>query len=336
MQSQTPHSSTQQFNATPRFNFSSTPRQSQNPLAPTPSAARFSTPGPKPFKPEDDIQQSSDSLPDHVHDSIEADELDVDTEYGSGFDDGDFVLGEPGPKRRRVTSPMISEGDGEPDLLADEEEHVNAQVEEGNFSSSLPILSSPPAPRRPTSSTHSKFLLSTPLPQSTPQLAQTPSTAFLKPPRFRPPDPSEIAENASDPLPDQFSPHRKGHKYIPGGLAAEVRDWLVNIESTIPAQKNREDQWLVKVVVDEVSGGGRAGMSLVSGRQVQEDENGELDMVDDRETIRVILAGEGQGVGVQKGAKVEVGRTVGIKGPVWEIFLDGHNWGVGVDWKVLL
>ena len=33
---------------------------------------------------------------------------------------------------------------------------------------------------------------------------------------------------------------------------------------------------------------------------------------------------------------VQVGKTVGIKGPVWEVMIDGVKWGVGVDWKVLL
>ncbi len=124
---------------------------------------------------------------------------------------------------------------------------------------------------------------------------------------------------------------------MPGGLAAEVRDWLVNIESTISSKdagKKGDDEWLVRVVVDEVSGGSRAGMTLVRGRQVHsmDGEGGKMDKVSE---VRVILAGEGGGTGLQKGSKVELGKRVGITGPVWEVMIEGIKWGVGVDWKVL-
>jgi hypothetical protein len=107
----------------------------------------------------------------------------------------------------------------------------------------------------------------------------------------------------------------------------------MNIESAIPANKNKDDPWLVKLVVDEVSGGGGAGMTLVRGRQIQAIDGGE--MVDTLDEVKVILAGEGAGVGLQKGSKVEPGKRLGVKGPVWEVVIEGERWGVGVDWRVL-
>jgi len=80
----------------------------------------------------------------------------------------------------------------------------------------------------------------------------------------------------------------------------------------------------VKLVIEEVSGGSKAGMTMLMGRQ------GEGSPV-----MRVLLAGEGEGTGLQRGAKAEVGRKVGIKGPIWDVMIDGEKWGVGVDWKVL-
>lgn len=85
--------------------------------------------------------------------------------------------------------------------------------------------------------------------------------------------------------------------------------------------------------MDEVSGGGRAGMTLIRGRQIKSD--GAQGIIDDLGVVKVILAGEGAGTGLQRGSKVEVGKTVWIKGPVWEVLLEGEKWGVGVDWKVL-
>lgn len=50
--------------------------------------------------------------------------------------------------------------------------------------------------------------------------------------------------------------------------------------------------------------------------------------------MKVILAGEGAETGLKKGSRVEIGKTIGIKGPVWEIVIGGEKWGVGIEWKV--
>jgi len=118
-----------------------------------------------------------------------------------------------------------------------------------------------------------------------------------------------------------------------------VRDWLVNIESTIPSKEagKKDDEWLVKIMVDEVSGGGaesQARMMMVRGRHVHS-VGREGEMVDMVGEVRVMLAGEGQGTGLQRGSVLEKGKMVGIKGPVWEVVIEGMKWGVGVDWKVL-
>lgn len=122
-------------------------------------------------------------------------------------------------------------------------------------------------------------------------------------------------------------------KYLPGGLASEVQGWLFNIEAT-PSHTAREGAWLVKVLVEEVSA--CSGMTMIQGRQRQNmgsEAGGE--MADHLGYIQVILAGEGQANGLQRGEIIEKGRIVGIKGPVWEVIIEGCKWGVGVDWKVL-
>jgi hypothetical protein len=331
-QEQRPRPRTQQFNATPRFTFSSTPRSTATPNAPgaTPSAARYLTPANKTPKPneQDAIENSTDEPPYNLHDFIKIDDTDTDLDYGFGDGEDDYKLEEPAPKRRQTsTSPGQQEEQG-----LEKHNKETYDDDQDSLSSSLPVLSSPPPARRPISTNAPRFL-NLPAPPSTPQPSTANQTTFLKPPRFRPPDPSEQAQNQSDPLPEQFSPHRRGQKYVPGGLAAEVRDWLMNIESAIPVNKNKDDPWLVKLVVDEVSGGGGAGMTLVKGRQIQAIDGRE--MVDTFGEVKVILAGEGAGAGLQKGSKVESGKILGVKGPVWEVAIEGERWGVGVDWKVL-
>jgi hypothetical protein len=290
------------------------------------------TPASKTLKPkeQDAIENASDEPHYNLHDSIEIDDPETDLDYRIGDGEDDYKLEEPTPKRRRTSM--------SPGLQQQEQglDHHNKETygdDQDSLSSSLPILSSPPAPRRPISTNTPRFLNPTPVPPSTAQLSTSSQATFLKPPRFRPPDPSEQAQAQSDPLPEQFSPHRRGHKYVPGGLAAEVRDWLVNIESAISANQNKDDPWLVKLVVDEVSGGTGVGMTLVRGTQIQAITGG--DMVESLGVVKVILAGEGAGVGLQKEIKVEPGKRLGIKGPVWEVVIEGERWGVGVDWKVL-
>ncbi|RDL37591.1 uncharacterized protein BP5553_05024 [Venustampulla echinocandica] len=326
-----PPRSTPQFNVTPRFHFSSTPRPTgtQTCSAATPSASRYLTPAHR--TPKEHRQGVIDTLSDDdLHDSIERDTSDHELEYGTAIADVDdyHAIEAPSAKRRRLSSSPAKE----------EEEHSYDKADvthEDSFSSSAPFLPSPPAGlRRAIPTAASRFL--TPAPPSTPAPSTANQSTFRKPPPFRPPDPSELAQSHSNPLPEQFSPHSKGRKYIPGGLAAELQSWLFNVESAIPShigQRSKEDPWLVRIVVDEVSGSAMAGMTLVSGRRVHVDDRSR--MVDHLGGVRVVLAGEGQGTGLQRGTKCEVGKTVGIKGPVWEVILEGVKWGVGVDWKVL-
>lgn len=312
------HSSTQQFNATPRFRPPGTPSVPASTPS-TPSASRYLTPRHQLTRQEDIVDHAPGGDPD-VHDSIETEDQDIDPGHPSTDTDHDFMIEERNPKRRRFSSsPILGSDDqapGEHDDLGNDE-----------TSSPTAAVASPLAPRHPVSSTAPRFLTSTP---SIPQSSQS---TFLKPPRFRPPDPPEQAQ--SDPLPDQFSPHRRGQKYVPGGLAAEVRDWLVNIDSSIPPSgtAKKDGAWRLRLMVDEISGGGRTGFTLVRGQQVL---SGDVDtMIDSLGIVSVILAGEGTSTGLQRSSKVEVGKTVGIKSPVWEVVIEGEKWGVGVDWTVL-
>lgn len=315
---QSSHRSTQQFNATPRFR----PAGAPNVPASTPSAAHYLTPRHPAGIKEDISDQLSSSLPD-VHDSIETEDQDAGLAYPSTDTDHNFMIQEPDAKRRRLSSSPILKNHSE----------ENGHQERDGFtydlnSSPPPAVASPTAHRRPFLSTAPRFL------DSTQPILQQDQSAFLKPPRFRPPDSAEPAQQ-SDPLPDQFSPHKRGQKYVPGGLAAEVRDWLVNIDSSIPSSStvNKDSQWKIRLMVDEVSGGVRSGFTLVRGRQVK---SGDVDtMIDSVGDLNVVLAGEGTSMGLQKNSKVEVGKIVGIKSPVWEVIIEGKKWGVGVDWTVL-
>lgn len=94
----------------------------------------------------------------------------------------------------------------------------------------------------------------------------------------------------------------------------------------------RDDGWKIRIEVEEVSGGRGSGLTLIRGRRVG--SNG--DEAAGLYPIRMILGGEeGMSEGVRKGEQAVVGKVVGVKGPAWEVEIDGVRWGVSATWKVL-
>lgn len=342
--------SSQQFNATPRFNFSSTPKPTsvQPSSSSTPLLPRFVTPARQKIGPQESIEDSFEE-PDGLRHSLEEDDQkdgdDCDTDPLSSQVERDYDIDTRTAKRQRVSYSPANAG------LKIED---SSDYDEYNPASSPTSILSSPAIRRPTA-THAPKFMATPAPSSTPFPSLPPGqTPFLKPPRFRPTDSLDAAQTRGDPLPDQFSPHRKGQKYVPGGLAAEVRDWLVDINSSVPsavnvrsadtqktneaglahsASRGIEEIWVAKIIIEEISGSASSGMTLARGHRAVDHDK---DLLSKGSTpLKIILAGEGQGVGLQKGAKLEVGGLVGIKGPAWEVVIEGEKWGVAVEWKVL-
>lgn len=330
-------SNIKQFNSTPRFSLS----QARRPLppahieAPSPLGARLASTAFPSKRFEESIEDDNSTDAEEVHDSIETASFPEATNK-SGSEDDLYEIDVRNPKRRRLSSLSI-----EDDTLEKPTEHNDS--DSSGLSSSVPIISSPTGPS--TQKQHSaapRFILPSQAPLSTPHPIRTPikttlpaptqdhpdtnTSPFAKPPRFRPQDP-DVTRNI-EPLPDAFSPHRRGQKYLPGGLASEVRDWLVNLESTA-STRDRRTEWAVRIVVDEVKSDG--GMVMVRGRQIHDVED---EAVDKSVSIKLILAGEGMMEGLNRSVVV-VGGIIGIKGPMWEIFVKGERWGVGVEWKAL-
>lgn len=169
---------------------------------------------------------------------------------------------------------------------------------------------------------------STPGPHSRfapPSHFSTTSTAtpapILRPTFLRPPTPPLPA-----PVPQTFSPHRRGANFIPGGTASTVQAWVIAAGQS--AAQNRRQQamyqysqnmsegWGFRVKVDEaeqMDGGGW----LISGRR--DDREGE--------SVRCMLVGEGKG-------EVKAGWLVGVRGLGWEVDVnDQGQWRIGVGWE---
>lgn len=236
----------------------------------------------------------------------------------------------PASKRRRK---MLSPGAFEkPALLINEANRLRNESEDVL----LPLPATPtllsPKPKKLDQIRAPRFLISSPDHMLSSRVTKE-NLIFAKPPVFRSLDQSTEQDPQLDPNPDLFSPHRRGEKYIIGGLAAELRNWLVNIKSSLPtSQKGGKDPWLVQIFVEDFNGSSKLGMLLVKGRRLPITEAENKDFVGE---VNIILASEMSSIGLQKSSNVEKGRIIGIKGPIWEVNIENEKWAVGVDWKVI-
>ncbi|XDG04329.1 hypothetical protein ABKA04_003944 [Annulohypoxylon sp. FPYF3050] len=369
----------QQFQSTPRFSLHSTPRGppggggGPSSSIPTPAPARSGAPSfvrPTP-RATDPIHDAIDSSPPFVEraggegggthrgDPIEVYDVDTDDEAVPesspiGGEDSEFNrtheneensesedgLRHRSPKRRRIS--ISSDFGFEPTSSP----HPHPQAHDPDEPTDNDLImhdttpSSPP-PFFPLDPASSQPL--SPLNPRSPTSAQHQPT-FLKAPRFKP---AEVPEGAhqSDPLPDAFSPHRrgKGAKYVSGGLAAEVRDWFVDAWAGAEAARRSGNggEWVVRIKVEKVRAA--SGMALVVGRVVgdeNEDGGGDDGVVGTGDvkvrSTRIVLAGSPRIVGLERRQDVRPGMVVGVGRPTWEISLPGQGrWNVVCEWAIL-
>ncbi|TKA55074.1 hypothetical protein B0A55_13162, partial [Friedmanniomyces simplex] len=139
-----------------------------------------------------------------------------------------------------------------------------------------------------------------------------------RPPFLRP---SVVPPEPGEPLPEAFSPHRRGQKFVPGGMAATVQQWVIETgQAAVQSRRGqaylRGEDYVIKAKAEDVQGD---GPYLVRG------------MTGDGETVHVLLAA-GHG---DRAAAVVAGSVVGLRAPTWEVESEGTVWKVGVDWRVL-
>lgn len=135
--------------------------------------------------------------------------------------------------------------------------------------------------------------------------------------------PSVAPQESSGPLPETFSPHKRGHKFEPGGMAATVQQWV--IQAGQAAVQSRKGQgylngvdYVMQVKLDEVIGN---GPFTVLGRGA------------DGVKRQLLLARRASADG--EGTVVRAGEVVGVRMPTWDLELDGRIWTVAVDWRAL-
>lgn len=162
-----------------------------------------------------------------------------------------------------------------------------------------------------------------------------------KPPFLLPPEPTQAAEPA-DPLPDVFSPHRRGKKFVPGGMAETLRDWIVDVSRGLQRQGatdygrwddggGHDNAGRLKILAVEKGDSGRDGVALIRGEW-----SGQIDSMDPTERndeLRAILVGSGDARGPSTDG-ISPGAIVSPRPPHWTVDIQGEKWMVCADWRI--
>lgn len=318
------HNGPRQFASTPRFNTFAMPRpvsQQQPPpfSTPLPSSAR---PRATQYEPLSDVIDTSPISQDAHEDGDEHrtrldESIEIDSPSASRSPSRHFQTNRPAKRRRVTLSPEIdaSPDTGQCDVSMEDDEQPEV--------SSTPVFDDRIAVQSSFDHEGPTADWDPPSPRTADEQPPRHPT-FHNAPRFKA---AEItAEVQQRPLPEAFSPQRRGAKYVAGGLAAEVRDWLVQVKGA--SEYDRPAGSGIDVVVDDVMSA--PGMHVIAARQ--------LDTAVEDESIpgKVLLAGDGRVTGLRGRSAVNRGGVVSMSQPMWDITLDGlGQFAVACDWEAL-
>ena len=126
-----------------------------------------------------------------------------------------------------------------------------------------------------------------------------------------------------------FSPSRKKERYLPGGLASKVREWVVEASAPTLGQMAGVGGVGERFRVDEVEDLVGRGWSVREGMRRERVDNGEGEK---RGRWLLVHGGDKGG-----GRDVRRGDAVAVRRPTWEVPMgEGEVWRVGVQWSVLV
>lgn len=135
--------------------------------------------------------------------------------------------------------------------------------------------------------------------------------------------PTAASEQTHEPLPETFSPHKRGSKFPAGGMASTVQQWVIEAgQAAVNSRKGQSylhgEDYVKRVKIESVIGS-RAYTARAT--------------ASDNSSINILLAGRGPGDAEILSPKS--GSMIGVRAPVWNLEVDGTTWLVAVDWKHL-
>ncbi|KAI7219456.1 hypothetical protein KC333_g2970 [Hortaea werneckii] len=300
--SQDASASGSQFAATPRFSFAKPKPASITKRLPSPPKSNLASALRSTVPPREDVEDVPSSTHDEDDDMLDNEQAQAipTTENSGEFAarwHNDFIHT---PKRQRIAPPVFERHDVDVNSLAGADGGQPSSPNKGALQASVPCFVPPESPRlAPHASSYAR---------------QRPS--FLKP--------ADTGHESSEPLPELFSPHRRGDKFVPGGMAAAMQTWILQTgQAAIQGRKQqalqRADDFSARLKVEELLGQGpyTAKARTMEGTATD-----------------VLLARDNNTSGESR-ASVVVGHVVGIRAPSWQVEIEGKMWMVAVDWKII-
>ncbi|CZT17518.1 uncharacterized protein RCC_03352 [Ramularia collo-cygni] len=280
-----PGPSASQFARAPRFAFGRAPQTTQ-PSRPRPLPSQRLIEALR-TRPADDVEEQNLADDDEM--------LDVEqTEAFPSVETGDELRDLPySPKRRRYSI-----------------ESPNAESHVQRLSPNRPTFRQPATPVSHVTAAHFARPASV-SGSSRAEDTQTRRPAFLRA--------SLAPSEQHEPLPEAFSPHRRGEKFVPGGMAATLQQWVIETGQNAAQSRRgqgylRGEDYVLRCTVLSISG---KGPFMIRGK------------LSDGTEVKLLL------VANSKQTTVAVGSDVGVRAPLWNIQLDSCSWQVGVDWRMI-
>ncbi|KAF2095467.1 hypothetical protein NA57DRAFT_79191 [Rhizodiscina lignyota] len=168
-----------------------------------------------------------------------------------------------------------------------------------------------------------------------------------RPPFLRPPPPPTQPE-VSEPLPDAFSPRRRGNKFVPGGMAETMRGWIMDTAQVL-RRNNEVDRWgprhdaggngnavqddgteRFRIAERNEVAGPKAGVALLRGVSLDREINRTEELGEADPPCRTIMLVESAG---KEYSDIRSGDVVSILPPHWEISVDGEPCRVAIEWQ---
>lgn len=283
-----------QFAKVPRFAISTARRASFPPRSPSPAKPQFSVSGPNiSHETHHKNIRETISISDDDEEMLDNDNSNLDFTILTQPESQDSI---PEPEKRAYFTSRLPPSPKRRRIKADDNTTSTPQPTPGRF-----ILPSTGTSRMP-------------LTQADGNTPNSSRPAFLT---ASMPLPSETVA----PLPDAFSPRRRGQKFMPGGLASELQSWVIEAAQTASQSRPRNalavDDSVHVINVSEVKGGGPIfAHGTGSGK----------------ETKKVLLV---DGQANQRADRVKAGDRVSIRLPTWDVQVLGEAWTVGVDWRTM-
>lgn len=169
-----------------------------------------------------------------------------------------------------------------------------------------------------------------------------------RPPFLLPPTPAPTTE-PKEPLPDVFSPHRRGKKFIPGGMAETMRDWVIDVSQGLQRQRQGDSRrwgdgqratevgrlWVITAEQDD------GGPLLVTGKWTDRSDGMNLPGFDEaieranqQQVDRALLINAGANRR-NSTDELQSGCQVSLRPPCWRAEIGEQQWIVCADWNII-